>query len=585
MTNLKKLQKWLVKNNIDSILINRTDEFLNEYVATYAERLRWVSNFSGSVGKAIVFVDKAVLFVDGRYSIQAKKETNSKDFLIKKLSLYPSWLKKNLKNNLKIAIDPSLISINEFNFIRKITLKYNINFKLLHINPIDLLWKKQPNKPSSQAFLHPDIYSGETAEKKIRKIKSILNSKNCDYYFLSSLDSIAWLLNIRGNDINFTPLNLSYLIISKHGKSSLFIKLSKVKKIKNKLKKFVNLINLDQVNKYLENITSNKTIGFDKSNTSLIFKTVSKKNKLNIKYFEDPCIYLKAKKNKTELNGAINSNIRESLSFTKFLFWIKNHKTIEKINEISAEKKLLSIKKKNKLFYSLSFETISATGKNSASPHYFPSTKKNFKLKKNSIYLIDSGSQYLDGTTDITRTIILGKPTSEQTDRFTRVLKGHIAVASCVFKENSNGNNIDYLARKSLKEVGCDYEHGTGHGVGSFLSVHEGPQRITKSFSKNKGKIIQNMIISNEPGFYKQGHYGIRIENLLIVKKNKHHKLKFETISYVPIDNSLIKISLLNSNEINWINQYHKKIFKILNQKLNSHERIWLKEVTKPIIY
>lgn len=583
MNNLLKTQKWMKNNNIDLFLINRTDEFFNEYIAEYAERLKWISNFSGSAGRAIILKKQAYIFVDGRYEIQVKKEINVNFFQIHSIENYWLFLNKNLNQKTVLALDPSLHSIYEIKKLSTIVKKNRSKIINLENNPIDLLWIKKPKYPSTNIFIHDKKYAGKSNDQKISQIQKILKKNLIDYYLLTSLESIAWLLNIRGNDINYSPLALSYAVIPSFGKVEFFIDKSKVKKIKKKLINKVNFNSFNKIFTYIRKINKNSVIGLDEKRTNYYFKLICEDNNLNFKFFEDPCIYPRAQKNIVELNGAKKANIRDGITLTKFLYWLKNEMKISNTDEIKASNYLYNLRKKNKLFYSLSFETISAIDKNAALPHYKLTKKSNLKFKQNVIYLIDSGAQYFDGTTDITRTIILGIPTSEQKDRFTRVLKGHIALAKAKFSYNTKGSQLDYLARKSLFDINCDYNHGTGHGIGSFLNVHEGPQRIAKKNNLGNGEIRKNMIISNEPGFYKENEYGIRIENLIIVRNKNKSNYFFETISFAPIDLDLIEEKLLNREEKVWINNYHKKTYNLLNNKLTSKEKKWLKIATKPI--
>ena len=583
MDSLSKIKKWLQNNNIDAFILVRTDEFLSEYIAPYAERLNWISNFSGSAGKAVIMQTTATIFVDGRYTIQANEEVDLNNFSIEHLNDFHKWLKDNLKKNSTIGLDPNFHSKKDVETIKKIVVEIKAEIKFLDNNPIDILWVNQPARPYSKAFQHDLQYSGKSIENKISQIQSILQSNQCDYYLLSSLDSIAWLLNLRGNDILYTPLNLAYALITPNKKIELFINEEKIKDIKNNLYKFSNFYSLKSIKNFIKNLPLNLTFGIDKIRTPFIFEKICRENSLKIKYFEDPCLYPKSQKNSVELQGARNANIRDGVSITKFLYWLKNKMVINKTDEIKAAKKLFSLRKKNNLFYSSSFETISAIDQHAALPHYRITRKSNLTFKKDSIYLVDSGAQYLDGTTDITRTVILGIPTKEQKDRFTRVLKGHIAIATCNFKKGTKGSFLDPLARKHLQEIGCDYDHGTGHGIGSFLSVHEGPQRIAKFQGLSDSEIMQGMILSNEPGFYKKNEYGIRTENLMITKRESQTLLNFETISWAPFDVELIETSLLESKEIEWINWYHQETFNKLADKLNNIEKSWLSEVIQPI--
>ena len=582
MKQIDKFQKYLIKNKIDIFIINRTDEFLNEYIASYAERLNWISNFSGSAGRAIIFQSKAFLFVDGRYTLQASKEVNKKSFKILHLGDYWSFLKTKLNKKKNIAIDPKHHSINEVENLKKILIKKKQNLLFLNKNPIDICWENQPLYPKKMMFNQDKKYAGKSTKNKIINIQNILLKKQIDIYILTSLDSIAWLLNIRGKDIKYTPLALCYLIITCKGKVALFADPKKVTIIKNKLINISNFYPFTGIEKYIAKLNKKKIMGMDKNETSHYFKDICFKYSLKVKYFDNPCLFLKAQKNKIEISGAKNANLRDGVSITKFLFWLKNRMIISKTNEIKAANYLSKLRKKNKLFYSLSFETISAINDHAAIPHYRVNKKSNKNFKKNCIYLCDSGGQYFDGTTDITRTIIVGKATKEQKDRFTRVLKGHIALATAEFSFKKNSSSLDYLARKSLNEIKCDYDHGTGHGIGSFLSVHEGPQRIAK-LTNNKNNILPGMIVSNEPGYYKKNEYGIRIENLLICMIKNNKTLYFENISWAPIDIDLIEKSLLSSKEKEWLNHYHKLVRKKMNSYLSSDEKKWLYSVTEPI--
>ena len=581
MNNLKKIQTFLKKNNINLFIINRSDEFLNENIAPYAERLKWISNFSGSAGRAFIFQNKAILFIDGRYKLQAREEVN-KDFQIKSLLNYWDFFHKFLRKNKVIGLDPSLHSITEISKIIAESKKLKIKINFFKKNPIDFFWNNQPISPKKKIFIHEEKFCGKSITKKIYNFQLVLKKELIDYYLITSLDSIAWLLNIRGNDILYSPLTFCYLLVPKVGRPILFTNLTKIRNIRNYLKKNINYYSFKHFEKFISKIDKSKIIGLDFDKINYTFQILFDDIKIKTKNLFDPCVYPKAQKNLIEINGAKKANIRDGISITKFLFWLKNNNHFNKTDEIKAFNYLYNLRKKNNLFYSLSFETISAVNNNAALPHYRTTEKTNQYFKKNSIYLVDSGAQYFDGTTDITRTIILGRANKEQKDRYTRVLKGHIALANAIFKENINTSKLDKLARKSLNEIKCDYDHGTGHGVGSFLNVHEGPQRITKFFNNSPLKI--GMILSNEPGFYKDKKYGIRTENLIIVCKKNNSKIGFETISFAPFDIDLIEIKMLNNQELNWINNYHSKVYKLISSKLNNKEKQWLKKVTKPLI-
>ena len=583
MFSLQKIQEWLKENNQNILLINRTDEFLSEYIAAYAERLKWATNFSGSAGRAIIESDKAYIFIDGRYTNQAQKEVDVNFFEIKHLQDYWKHLRKYKNENITISLDPLLHSCKEIEKTQNLYVNTKVNLNFLNKNPIDLYWIDQPAYPNSKAFVHEEKYAGENSQNKIKKIQSILQSTFIDFYLLSSLDSIAWLLNLRGKDIENTPLLCCHIIIPIQGKIELFIDKDKIKHIIKELSYLINFNSINKIDEYLLSIDNKKTIGMDESSTSYHFKKICRDSGRITNHLENPCLYPKAIKNNIEIKGAKEANIRDGVSVTKFLYWLKNVIILRDIDEITAANYLFNLRKKNYLFYSSSFDTISAFSHHAALPHYRVNDNSNLSFINNSIYLVDSGAQYKDGTTDITRTIILGIPTDEQKDRFTRVLKGHIGIATSVFSIGTKGSSLDHIARKSLQEINCDYDHGTGHGIGSFLSVHEGPQRIAKPQSQNDAILENGMILSNEPGYYKEGEYGIRIENLIICRSQKDSTLFFETISWAPIDKDLIKISLLEDDEVEWINNYHNKVYDKLSPNLLDEENEWLKLVTSPL--
>ena len=584
-SRIAQLQNYLRNINVKHIIINRTDEFLGEYIAPYAERLNWLTNFSGSAGRAIISQESAKLFVDGRYTVQAKEQINKNEISIDHLENFWVVLKALYKTNGLLAVDTRLHSIKEIKKIQDILKKTKSQICFLDTNPIDELWKDQPLYPQSSIFNHPLNYAGIDRKDKIKNFQKILQINKIDYYILSALDSIAWLLNIRGNDIMYTPIAFANLLIPSKGKIILFISVENIQTdLQKKIKSSCDIHSFKEMEKFIKNIPGKKCVGMDYENTSFYFKYLCKSAGLDTHHIVNPCIQAKAVKNEVELEGAREANIRDGISITKFLFWLKNNDKINNISEISAADYLYNIRKNNNLFYSLSFDTISAIGKHAAFPHYRVTEESNQQLENNNIYLVDSGAQYKDGTTDITRTIIIGKPSEEHKDRFTRVLKGHIAIATHIFSKGTTGADIDYLARKSLNEGGYDYDHGTGHGIGSFLSVHEGPQRIAKKSDLIKSaELLPGMIISNEPGYYKENSYGIRIENLIIVKEKTSNLIEFETISWAPIDYDLIEKKLLNDVEVQWINSYHSKVYKKIQNFLSLKEKKWLQKATKTL--
>lgn len=586
MKNLKiaKIQQQLKDKEIDALIINRTDEFLNEYIPPDAERLSWATNFSGSAGRAIINQNTSSLFVDGRYTFQAKKQIDIDMISLLHWNDFSEELKKNFKKNKCVALDPMLHSIEEVNKIIELADENETKLYFTSPNLIDELWVDKPERKYSVIFNHPINYAGIDASNKVDQLVKELKSNNFDSYFLSSLDSIAWLLNIRADDILHTPLAFSYLFISVENKPILYLSIEKLNTdLKNRLSNFLNLQPIEKIDNIFKNLTKKLKVGFDYKNTSYFFYNLALGNDLVPSNLQNPCLIPKATKNETELEGSRKAHLRDGVSITKFLYWLKNHQSVEEENEISVANKLLSFRESNELFHSVSFDSISAIGKNAALPHYRADKNNPVSLKNNCIYLSDSGGQYYDGTTDITRTIILGNPNKEQIDRFTRVLKGHINLSSHTFKKGTKGTDIDYLARESLQEINCDYDHGTGHGIGSFLSVHEAPQRISKKSMFPSVELLPGMILSNEPGYYKEGEYGIRIENIIVVKEDKENLLKFENISWAPIDKDLIDPNMLNSSELDWINDYHQRVFEKLSIFLTLEEKNWLQNVTKPL--
>jgi Xaa-Pro aminopeptidase len=584
MKNVKiaKIQQQLKNKKIDTLIINRTDEFLNEYIPPDAERLFWATDFSGSAGRAIISQNTSNLFVDGRYTFQAKEQIDENVISLLHLNDFSKELSKNFEKNKCVALDPMLHSIEEVNKIIELTNENETKLYFTTPNLIDELWIDKPERKYSVIFNHPINYAGIDASNKVDQFIKELKNNNLDSYFLSSLDSIAWLLNIRADDILHTPLAFSYLFISVENKPILYLSVEKLNTdLKNRLSNFLILKPIEEIENIFKNLTSKLKIGFDYKNTSYFFYHLALNNNLSPSNLQNPCLIPKATKNETELEGSKNAHLRDGVSITKFLYWLKNHHNVEEENEISVANKLLSFRKSNELFHSVSFDPISAIGKNAALPHYRADKNNPVALKKNCIYLCDSGGQYYDGTTDITRTIILGHPNKEQIDRFTRVLKGHINLSNHTFSKGTKGTDIDYLARESLQEINCDYDHGTGHGIGSFLSVHEAPQRISKKSMFPSVELLPGMILSNEPGYYKEGEYGIRIENIVVVKAEKENELKFENISWAPIDRDLINSEMLNEKELNWINEYHLSVYIKLSKFLTPEEKNWLQQVTK----
>ena len=573
MEKIIKLKKLLKKFNLDGYIIPKNNNFFGEYVLEAEDNLKYISNFTGSAGFAVILKNKNYMFVDGRYTIQAGIQCG-KEFQICNIPKeYPFTIFK--MKNLNLGFDPKLHTENS---IRRIFNNKFIKLKPVNKNLIDLIWKREKNFKVKPFYLIKDQDAGLKVQKKLDKLVRIIKSNKADYLFTTASENVAWLLNIRGQDASYSPLPNSHVIVDKNGKVLLFCNSKKINKsFKVKINKNIKIYDFHLLPNFFLNLTKKKVL-IDSSTCSIFYRSIIEKNNSIIEK-QDPIHYLKSLKNKVEIKNSIKSHIYDGAALTKFIFWLKNNFKKKKISEISAQKKLLAFRKKNKSFYDLSFPTISGAGPNSAIIHYKADKKSNRLLKKGDVYLVDSGGQYLYGTTDVTRTLSLDVQDYKIKEIYTRVLKGHIAVASYKLNKNSYGDKIDQSARKFLKDINLDYPHGTGHGVGYFSNVHEGPQAISRG---NKVRFKEGMITSNEPGYYKKDYFGIRIENLIYVKKTKD-KLKFENLTLVPIDKKLIEENLLTSFEKNWLNKYHQRVFICLKKFMNNFELRQLKQACSNI--
>ena len=572
MEKINKVRQFFKNLKIDGYIVPKNDEFFSEYVSQNKDDLKYISNFSGSFGLALILKKKNYLFVDGRYTQQAKIQSGKFFKIITIPQKFPSDILRNKK--IRIGFDPKLHTKK----LLKIFF-YKSNFKLLPVeqNLIKKIKIKSNQNKINKFFILPERAVGKDYKLKIKKLVSELIKKKIDLQFITASENIAWLLNVRGQDSEFSPIPNSYLVVNSNNEIHFFCNLKKINSsFKNKLKK-IKFLDIKYIDFFLSRIKDKKVL-IDSSSCSFYFENIlGKNNKINS--FIDPIYSLKSIKSKIEIQNTSKAHIDDGAALTKFLFWVKKNYKKKNITEISAQKKLLQFRKKIKNFKFLSFPTISGTGPNGAIIHYQASNKTNRKLNEGDIYLVDSGGQYRFGTTDVTRTISLNNHNLRIKKIFTRVLKGHIAVANYKLKKNSCGELIDREARKYLKQINLDYAHGTGHGVGYFLNVHEGPIGISK---KNKLNFKEGMIISNEPGYYETGKFGIRIENLVYVKKNKNNYL-FKNLTMAPIDKSLIFKNLLKKNELNWLNNYHKTVYLNLKKFMNKSELSDLKQACSNI--
>ncbi len=566
MEKIIKLRNFFQKYDIDGYIVPKNDEFFSEYTPEYKDDLKFISGFSGSYGFALILKEKNFLLVDGRYTIQAKKQSG-KIFSIIDLPIKNTYSKMHLKNK-KIGFDPKLF--NEITFL-KILKKTKLNFVSINTNLIKLIRTSGIKKKPRKFFFLEKSAVGEDHKKKISKIISHMKKNKIDFHFITSSENVAWLLNIRGHDSNFSPLPNSHLLIDRKQKIYLFCDLRKISsKLKSK-KRGVKFIDIKHVDKFL-NLISKKKFIIDQISCSIYFTNLIRKNN-KIVAKNDPIYLLKSTKSKTEIINTKKVHEKDGAALTKFIFWVKNNYKKGKISEISAQNKLLKYRKQFPEFKTPSFPTISGSGPNGAIVHYNATKKTNRILKKGDIYLVDSGGQYSYGTTDVTRTISLGNKNKRIKDIFTRILKGHIGVANYNLNKNTTGAKIDNVARKYLKEKNLDYAHGTGHGVGFYLNVHEGPQSLSKF---NKVKLKPGMILSNEPGYYEKGKFGIRTENLIVIKK-KGKNFIFENLTAAPIEKELINKKIMTLNEVKWLNNYHKNVFRKLKKYMNEQELNQLK--------
>ena len=556
---INRLKKKFKKYGIDGYVIPKNDEYFTEY--SKINRLKIISNFSGSAGLAVILKNKNYLFTDGRYTIQSEIESG-KNF---KILSYEKIINCKLFKNLKLGLDPKLFTYEQ---IKKYFLNQN-QIKFISNNLIDEIKTKKINKEIPFFSLKDNIV-GENRRSKINKITNYLKRKKTDNLFITAPENVAWILNIRGCDGPNSPIPNCRLIINKSKKIWLITESKKAKILIQK--KIINknqLIDINDLHKKKLLKNGNSFI-VDNKSCSIFFENIIK-SKFKITNREDPIYFLKAIKNKTEINNMINSHILDGVALTKFIYWIKNINK-KNITEVDAQIKLEQFRKKNKNYLYPSFDTIAGSGENGAIVHY-RAKKGNCKfIKKNDIFLCDSGGQYKYGTTDVTRTLCFSKPKKNIKNIYTKVLKGHIAVATTNLITSNTGKKIDKRARRYLNKSNLDYAHGTGHGVGFFLNVHEGPQSISKF---NNIKIKQGMILSNEPGYYKKGKFGIRIENLVYVKKIRN-KIFFENLTLAPLEKDLINFNLLTKLEKNYLFKYHLNVYSKISNFLNIKERKWL---------
>ena len=576
MNKINQLRNILNQQNCDGYLIPKNDEYFGEYVPKNKDRLKFISGFTGSAGLALILKNKSYLFVDGRYTLQAKAEINKNFEICEIPKIKPHYILKNLNKKITLGFDPKLFTSST---LKNIISNSLIKPKPINNNLIDIIWKNKKKINNNKFYILEEKYHGENYLNKISRVCKFLKLKDIHYLLTTATENISWLLNIRGSDALYSPLTNGKILFNKNSKIIFFTNIKKITpQIKKTFKKKVIFIKEELFVNYLRKIKNSKIL-IDKKTCSFYYeKNIHSSNKLID--IEDPIYLLKAIKNKTEISNTKIAHLFDGIALTKFIFWLKNNYKKTKITEISAQNKLENYKKQNKDFLYPSFSTISGFAANGAIVHYRSSHKTNKTIKGNNLFLLDSGSQYFYGTTDVTRTIAIGKISNFKKKIYSNVLKGHIAVALYKINKSTLGKHIDRIARAPLLKLSHNYSHGTGHGVGYFLNVHEGPQGLSPF---NNHKILPGMILSNEPGFYKENDFGIRIENLIYCEKINGNHSKFVNLTMVPIDKDCINKKLLNKNEINWINNYHQKIFYILRPFMNNTELKLLTEACSAI--
>jgi len=597
---LEALRQELKRQVLDGFVVPISDEHMSEYVGAYAQRLTWLTGFAGSAGTAVVLTDdslepSAAMFVDGRYTLQVRDQVDGRLYSYESVpeTTVAKWLGKHAPESARIGFDPWLHGKRWVKAAEDALKPRNAGLVPVENNPIDAIWPDRPAPSSAPAIIHEERHAGETSESKRAKIADWLRENELDAAVVSALDSIAWLLNIRGSDIDRTPVVLSFLIARADGTAELFIAPDKATpELRAHLGNSVHIEPREDFLPALEKLSGRRVAVDPDSSVHAIFSALEAAD-AEIVEERDPCILPKATKNPVEQQGQRNAQMRDGAALVRFLHWLSTEAPKGGITELAAAEKLHDFRRDTGELRDLSFDTISGSGPNGAIVHYRVTEETSRLLEPRSVYLVDSGGQYPDGTTDTTRTVWIGpdEPPAEVKDRFTRVLKGHIALSQAVFPKGTKGSQLDVLARQFLWRSGVDFAHGTGHGVGSYLSVHEGPQRIAKSAGAQGGteqELLPGMILSDEPGYYKTGEYGIRIENLLLVEPREIEGAEddyfgFEVLTLVPIERNLLDLALLTRDEIAWWNAYHTRVMETVGPRVEGTALDWLEAQCTPL--
>jgi Xaa-Pro aminopeptidase len=586
---LSAFREELTRRNLSGFVVPRADQQQNEYVAPSEERLAWLTGFTGSAGMAVVLAREAAVFVDGRYTLQAGKQVDTKAWAVESLVDPPpeTWLSQHLVAGDRLGFDPWLHTSASAERLATACAKAGAELVAVDTNPVDTIWTERPALPLAPVALHGAQFSGEAEAAKLKQIAAEIAKLGADALVLSDSHAVAWTFNIRGGDVAHTPLPLSYALVPKGGRPTLFID---HRKLSNSVRD-----HLEQIATVVDpGLLTPKLVELSKSGASIALDSATAADALTRLITSaggkplrgaDPVALLKAIKNDTEIAGTRTAHRRDAIALARFLAWIDREAPSGNLTEIDAVEALETFRRDTGALKDVSFPTISGTGPNGAIVHYRVTRKSNRRIAPGDLLLVDSGAQYEDGTTDVTRTIAIGEPTSEMRDRFTRVLRGHIAIARALFPDGTTGAQLDTLARQFLWQAGVDFEHGTGHGVGSYLSVHEGPARISKLGTT---PLKRGMILSNEPGYYKTDAFGIRIENLeLVVAAEVAGAEKpvnaFETLTLAPIDRHLVDLNMLGGDELSWLNEYHERVRHAVRGHVDDATRAWLDAATAPL--
>jgi Xaa-Pro aminopeptidase len=586
---LKALREQLKRDRLDGFVVPLTDEHMSEYVGAYAQRLAWLTGFQGSAGSAVVLPEEAAIFVDGRYTLQVREQVDAThwQYVGVPQSSTAQWLREHAPDGARIGYDPWLHTKSWVRQAAEALAEKGAELVAVESNPVDAVWPDRPAPSAARLIVHPDSYAGRNAADKRQEMADWLSSKKADAVVLSALDSIAWTFNIRGQDVDRTPVALAYAIVHADATADLYVAPEKL--AGDVLEHLGNAVRVHDRTSFAGDLEefSGKRIAADPERAVSAIFGLLEKGGAAILELRDPAVLPKAIKNEVEIAGHKAAQARDGAALSRFLHWLSVEGPKGGQTELSAAASLRDFREDTGCLVDLSFDTISGSGPNGAVVHYRVEEKTNRPIESGTLYLVDSGGQYRDGTTDVTRTIAIGTPSAEMRERFTLVLKGHIALARAQFPKGTRGSQLDVLARQYLWAAGLDYAHGTGHGVGSFLSVHEGPQRIATS-SVGDEPLQPGMILSNEPGYYKAGEYGIRIENLVLVERRdvagaEQEMMGFETLTFAPLDRHLVAVAMLTDAEREWLNGYHARVQAVVGPQLEGAARAWLEGACAPL--